>query len=416
MKLACGLLLVLALATPCLSEEMNVQAKTDFDEAFQLAKKGDYVAAVLKYESALKAAPESQWIWQEYAICLKNLNRLQRATQAGWRALELGKETQALWGNLGNVFLRARAWDAAMAAYQKAEALAENKPSALKNFANLGYYAWIAGADDKAEAALQYARKLDPEDYQALMDLGFLHASAGKVEQGKTEIQQALEAARKDPQAESLVKYTQLGLNEIQTKGKIHVPADPAEVHYQALPDRFLTQPQKGEAKSLNIDPMAITFLGVPGGGRIAIQVPEDWGQVREAGAVRGVQSFRFLAPREDAFTILITPFPVSKIISDLDLKAEVEKSGEKNLAGAVEQKIAVIEVRSDSMRGYVYRMTDKNSVGKPAQKGDYPYMIQGMFAVGGVPGGVTVLSRTDDTKFTDEILACLKSMTYEKR
>ncbi|MFH1039449.1 MAG: tetratricopeptide repeat protein [PVC group bacterium] len=419
-KLALIVLLTL-LSTVAGAAELNPPAQKAFDSAYELKKKGQFYDAIKFYELAIRLAPEFQGIWMEFVGCLRKANYLQRAARAGWRALELGPPTADIWGNLGNVFDQAREWDAAMAAFKKAEALSDDKRWIAQKFLNLGYGEMVSGHEGLALKTFQYALKVDPSHGLAMVDCGVAKASLGNIEEGVKEIKKGIAQIRKEhnnkPGQYGGIKYAQTALDIVEKDGKIKPSVDFRKEPFQRLPERFLAQPPKGSALSLKIDDKVERSYQISPQGILTITTPESWRE-RIVEKTYPVTEFKSSATvyspdNGERFEFLLTPYPTTKKISEVE--SIVKKIGQQRLKTSVEKKLDLIQVKSPSANGYVYILTDKKLVGNKLKEGEYLHAIQGVIKSGNSWSYITVLTDNRAEKFVEEMLTIMKSISYRE-
>jgi hypothetical protein len=117
------------------------------------------------------------------------------------------------------------------------------------------------------------------------------------------------------------------------------------------------------------------------------------------------------VAPRDKGdFLIRMTVFPLrdKTMATPEGLKASIGKRGETMLSGAVQDKIVIIEVKTEKGVGYLFHLTDRNEEKGP---GDYREATQGAVALGTRLAVVTILTHTGDDATVTQALAALKTM-----
>ncbi len=396
------------------SPKIGAGAQSLFDQAFQLLEKEQVYDAIVFYDRALAVAPNSQDIWMEYIVCLRKAKYLQRAARAGWRALELGPATCHIWGNLGNVFIDAREWDAATMAFKQAAVYSKDKRWAAQNFLVLGYDQMSKGDSELALKSFQHGLNLDPTHGLAMVDIGVAKATMGRTEEGARDIRRGIEMIEKSGQSSGL-QYGRAALAEIEKDGRPRMGDRYGRESFQKLPERFLRRPAPGVALSLQIDPMVERCYQISSQGIVSLTLPEGWKESIEGKnqpeAEANPPAFVYRPEHGEEFLFLFTPHPAAKQPSDL--KTLVEGLGQARLPDAVEDELELIPIKSPTAEGYVFTFTDPKLVGKKHRGEDYPFSTQGIFASGGSLNLVTVLSDTVDKGFLEEIFGILRSLAY---
>ncbi|KKL12418.1 hypothetical protein LCGC14_2535960, partial [marine sediment metagenome] len=379
---------------------------------YELARKGNVQKALERYEEAVRLAPQHAGIWQEYALCLRKTYHLQRAVRATWRAMELRGETAALWANQGNAYIAAEAWKAAWTAYEKAATLSNDKRWSAKNFLNLGYRQWLVGDNDGATKSFQHAVKLDANNGLGVLDLACVQATQGKTQEALRQIGTAKRLFKAEGDKRGLA-YAQSVEKTIKRAGRLDPPTQ--FVSFEQLPQRFLTQPPKGQALSLKIDATVRRSFRLPGGTVMSIAVKESWKTRVDTKMVRGVATISFAPAKGDDFLLLWTPLPGPARPLNI-LKSSLEKTKKKQLSAAVEKDPVIKELKSESMRGYYFLMTDRSLVGKPPTEGQYLYGIFCMLRAGKVDSTLTILSRKNDEQFVKELTQAVSSISSDRK
>jgi hypothetical protein len=136
--------------------------------------------------------------------------------------------------------------------------------------------------------------------------------------------------------------------------------------------------------------------------------VPDDWKvQTHVLADVLDVK----ITPRDKGdFLIQVTliPFHSKSLSTPERLKASVQKRGEQMLSGALQDKIVLMEVKTESGAGYLFHLTDRNPEKGP---GDYREATQGFVPVGSRQAAVTILTHTGDDTTVAQALTAFKTM-----
>lgn len=402
-------LISLVVATAASSAELSPEAKKAFDEAYRMRQFGQFAQALRAYEQAIQLAPESQDVWLEYTGCLRQCRRLQRAAQAGWRTLELGTEDAGMWGNLGNIFIQAKAWDAAKAAFEKASALSSDRHWSTQNFINLGYREWVDGRNDAAIQSFERALKMDPANGVAVLDLGCVMVTQGKLQEGQAKMKEGFEMLTKEKNQKAL-KFAKLVLDKVDQDKGLKPPPMQMLTSSEVLPERFLKQPPKGEALKLAIDPMARRFYPVYENRVISFQAPEALLEKVQLPPDSSTPTLVLRPAADNSCELTFIPLPSNR--SQAELKASVLQMAESPDKTAVTPKPELIELKSATAEGYACLVTNKDVADQPAAEGQYPHMIQALLKTGQSEILATILMRSNDKKSTDAMIEILKSLS----
>jgi len=327
--------------------------------------------AVKYYDRALKVDPDSQQIWMGYTVALRHSKHLQRAAQAGWRTLELGKATAGMWSNLGNIFLEARAWEAASNAFDKSSAFSTSKKEDIQNYLNLGYWQWLVGNYPSAEVAYNKALKLAPNNGKVILDLGALLASQGKIKEGSAKLRRAKKLLSKSRDLAS-VSYIDKLLQEIRTKNKLVPPHNPAP--YENLPKRFLKQPKAGKALSLKVDPFVTRFYPVKAKMKISLRIDETWNETFSLPKKDRPSTITYKPGTGEDFLLTITLYPIN--YDKKEMRAIAKRSADHVGKTSIEKKIELRNIQSSTMSGFYFLATDKNAASFKGQADKYPHIL----------------------------------------
>jgi Tfp pilus assembly protein PilF len=384
-----------------------------FDKAYELMDQGKPVKALEYYEKAISEDPGSADIWQEYTICLRKLNRVQKALQSGWITMDLGIETAATWVNIGNVMIQAHAWEDCFQAYKKAAALTDNKAWAAQNFLNLGYEQWLFGSNDGARKAYSAALDLAPDYGPALLDMGNLYGTTGDTAKAKELLEKSL-VILKNGNNKTGVEYASLSLKELNEKGKLTAPT-PIGRPYQDVPRYLLKKPAPKQAAGLKIESSVKHLVKIDKDMTLNIFAPEEWLMTAEEDDNSRVTVEFNSAPGKARFHFLITPMTtVTEKVTLEDLKQIATNAGTKLLENSVETKLELFEVKGKQTGGYAYILTDK-TYKKDSGENEYPIVTQGFFVSSGLMHVFTVLSDSKDKSFIESKLGAVQSILYSK-
>lgn len=413
LKLAMAMaVLTLAAVTASAAEPLSPEAKAAFDNGFEAMKKGDYLAAQKEYEKGLSLAPQSWEIRAEYVICMRKQNRLTASAKAGWQALELAPEEAGVWGNLGNTFVVAHAWDEANACFLKAEQFSKDKAWAARNFLALGYQLWGNGQLAKAANAFKHGATGDPFNGLAQVDLGaVLFASdPTKVENAKALILAGAAMLKATNQTKA-APYVD-AINKSIDAGKPFSPGWEPQVSWQRIPAALLEKPKAGAA-AIAVAADVERHYPLPEGDSLSLTTPEKWSEALGSGVPGHFFTIQFRAADGPGYQVLWSARYTKEPARDL--KTETEAKLAEVLPGAVEKKVALVPISTPQSKGYAFVITDKDF--KPGAKADdYPYLVSITLQTGAVRSSITVLSHTKDAKFVQQMLETWKTLRYQAK
>lgn len=148
----CGAVLVLVSCTASPARQNNL--------ANQLVQRGDYVQALDAYQAAQVAEPDNAVLYFNAAVAYTNADELDPALAALDQAIERGDETlqAAAYYNLGNIYLRGREYEAAVAAYKESLRRVPDNPDARFNLELAS-----AGIEQPTPTAVEMQTNLDTD-------------------------------------------------------------------------------------------------------------------------------------------------------------------------------------------------------------------------------------------------------------
>ena len=390
--------------------EMSRPAKMTTDLAYELFAKEDYRGAIQNYERAISYSPNAADPWIEYTMVLRRVNRLASAARAGWRAIELVPNDVAAWNNMGNVLLKAHAWDGAMTSFQRVEALGKNRTLAARNFVALGYEEWISGLGESALKRFQHAFKVDPQDGLASVLVGAVLACRSKddLPGAERDIVRGIEMLQNERNASNL-QYAKALLEDLKA-GRSLCPKWTPGISFQPLPSALESQPARGGALKVDIPNQIIRRYGLPEGVILSIKTPEIWAESLDQ-AVSGT-----------LFTVLFRPLDGSGYeVRMSPLSVGQEKEGVRAVAGSWisrlmketgDEKPDLSPLKSETANGLAFILTHKMPSGKSRSQADFQYTIGAVMQAGSVYCLITVLAKSKEPEFVNAWYDVFKSFT----
>ena len=383
------------------------EAAKAYDAAYAELQKKAYAAALPLYEKALALAPERAEIWNEYAICLRNLRRHPAAVRAGWRAIQLdGGRTMQPWNAQANTLMEAREWKAARTCLEKVEALHKDPAFVAKGWLNLVFRMMAAGESKGIVDICRHATKLDPASSLGWIDLGQALAFAGgdaqeaaaSVEKGKALAEQQKDAPR--------VEYATQLLKKLKAAEPMALPVA-AGTSWQGIPSALQALPET-DASAIPLPVLVDHHFALAGGGQLSLAVPESW--MAAPGTARPESQFTvtFTIPGTEGFKVFFSPMKGPG--NPLGVKATAEGVVARLLAISAEKELPLQELASAHMKGYWVLSTDKRSVDKEPAKSDYRHLLTALLDVGGLPCVGTVLTNSKAPAVVDPCVAMFAS------
>ncbi|MBK8572316.1 MAG: tetratricopeptide repeat protein [Holophagaceae bacterium] len=383
------------------------EAAKAYDAAYAELQKKAYAAALPLYEKALALAPDRAEIWNEYAICLRNLRRYPAAVRAGWRAIQLdGGKTMQPWNAQANTLMETREWQAAQACLEKVEALHKDRAFVAKGWLNLVFRMMAAGEAKGIVELCRRATKLDPGSSLGWIDLGQALAFAGgeakeaaaSVEKGK-----ALAEQQKDP---ARVEYATQLLKKLQAGGPVAPPVSPG-TSWQSLPPALHALPE-ANASTVALPALVDHHFVLAGGGQVSLAVPEPWALAPGTARPESQFTVTFTIPGTEGFKVFFSPMKAPG--NPLGVKAMAEGVVKRLLPISAEKELPLQELASPHMKGYWVLSTDKKSLDKEPAKGDYRHLLTALLDVDGLSCVGTVLTNSKAPAVVDPCVAMFAS------
>jgi tetratricopeptide (TPR) repeat protein len=194
----------LAKASPLGAEE--------FQQGVAAYNKGDFQAAAMSFEAAVKKAPTVPDLYVNLALAYYRLNRKEEAVAQLENAASLGPDDPKIHYQLGSAYVEMNQYDKAVAAFEKG--LAKNPdlatdPLALEAASTLGAVYFAQGDNAKAEAQFQKVLVAKPGAAGAMLGMAKVHFSKGHVTQALQLFEQVVAQHPGTPeatQAEAFIK------------------------------------------------------------------------------------------------------------------------------------------------------------------------------------------------------------------
>jgi len=160
-----------------------------FDVAGELARKGDYAAALLEWRKAVQLDPEDGKARYHLAFALDEQGQLDEATAQYKKAVEFDPNNAAAYSGLAVALTRTGKLADAIETYQKSLEINPKNPVAEGDLAA----ALIeAGRTEEAIGHINKALELDPELADAHNLLGLVLARAGRLDDGVAHLEKAV--------------------------------------------------------------------------------------------------------------------------------------------------------------------------------------------------------------------------------
>ena len=378
-----------------------------YDQAYAEMQKKDYETALPLYEKALAMTPDRPEVWNEYAICLRNLRRFPAAVRAGWRAIQLdGGKTMQPWNAQANTLMEAREWMAAKACLEKVEALHKDRAFVARGWLNLVFRMMAAGDSEGIVDLCRRATKLDPGNSLAWIDLGQAQAFARiDAKEAAVNIEKGLALAEQQKDAPRVEYATQL-LKNVKAGAAI-APAVAPGRSWQSIPTTLQSLPE-GDASRIALPPVVDHHFTLAGGGVLTLALPETW--VEALGPERTENQFTitFTVPGTSGFKVFLSPMKGPS--NPLGLKAMADDVVKRLLPMSAEKELPLHELATPYLKGFWVLSTDKKSVDKEPAKGEYRHLLTALLDIGGLQCVGTVLTNSKAPEVVDPCVAAFGS------
>ena len=149
--------------------------------------------------------------------------------------------------------------------------------------------------------------------------------------------------------------------------------------------------------------------FALPDNSKLELAIPAGWKDEPKEKSIA-------LSPREGApFQVVVTPVarqnPGASADTAIQMRHNVQQAADKVKPSALEQYLAVDELKGAAGPGYYFSATDREP--KP---GEFKYLTQGMLLVGDVVVSFSILTNDKQEKVRDQALAMLKSASHIPR
>jgi Tfp pilus assembly protein PilF len=376
-------------------------------QAYGELQKKAYSSALALYEQALAGDPERPELWNEYAICLRNLRRLPAAAKAGWRALQLdGGKTPQLWNAQANTLIEAREWKAAQACLEKVETLHQDRPFVARAWLNLAFRMLAAGSNEGLVDICRRATRLDPGNSLGWIDLGQVQACTGadiKDIAASLDKGQALARAQKDGQR---ADYADQLLKKVKAGESVRPPATAGQ-SWQTLPAALLRKPE-ADARQVALPALVDHHYVLADGSVLSLSVPETWAESFGKDRPENQFSVHFTQPGTERFKVLFSPFLGDG--NPLGVQATAKGVAQDLLPGSVEKELPLHPLTSPTMTGWWVLSTNKKATEGGPAKGEFRHLVSLQLEVTGQQCVGTVLTNSKAPEVLDPCLALFSS------
>jgi tetratricopeptide (TPR) repeat protein len=369
-------------------------------------QKKAYATALPLYEQAIAQTPDRPELWNEYAICLRNLHRLPASVRAGWRAIQLdGGRTPQAWNAQANTLMEAREWQAAEACLEKVEAHHKDRSFVAKAWLGLAFRKLAAGESEGVVETCRRATRLDAKDALAWIDLGqALVCGGGDPKEAQTcfEKGQRLADQRKDVQqadyAGQLMRKTKAGES-------LWPPLVPGQ-SWQVIPKDLLSLPDIN-ANQIVLPALVEHRYGLDDGSALSLLLPEAWTDGQDKARTEHLFTVHFTVAGRPDFKAF---FSTIKVGNPLGVKATADDAAKRLLAGSSETELTPRELDSPTVKGYWLLSTDKRSEGKEPAQGQYRHLLTFLLDVDRLQCVGTVLTNSKAAEVVDPCVAAFSS------
>ena len=157
-------------------------------------------------------------------------------------------------------------------------------------------------------------------------------------------------------------------------------------------------------------------------GQAVLLTVPDTWKAAElpalPPGMAAGGIPHRYVTKNgsNDSVLLSLVPVPDDRLTDSATLKAMIEEASQQFVAGSVEGKVALKELKIGAVAGFSVTFTDVNLVGKPTVKDDYKAMTACFVYLGDrVLVSATIFTDDVNGKAYAEALRLLKSITLQR-
>jgi Flp pilus assembly protein TadD len=204
-----------------------------FDLALDLAKKGQFEAAVTEWKKALELGPDDASVHMNLGVALAGSGKLDEAIAQYQKALEISPDNPESHLNFGIALAGKGDLNQAIAHYQKA---LEINPEYPEVHNNLGVALAAAGKLDEAIGHYQKALAANPGYPEVHNNFGVALARTGKLEEAITHFRKALAANPNSADVQSnlgraLAQAGQVDVAITHFEKALELKPDSAEIH-----------------------------------------------------------------------------------------------------------------------------------------------------------------------------------------
>jgi tetratricopeptide (TPR) repeat protein len=185
----------LAKATP--------EGAVEFVNAVAAYNRGDNEAAAKGFEEAIAKAPELPEIRVNLALAYLRLNRTADAVAQLEKAASIAPDDPRVLFQLGGAYIDLKQFDKSIAAFEKglAKPAAANDPVVYEAMISLGSLYFSAGRIDESKETYEKALAANPAGAAAKLGLGKVAFNKGDVEQALRRFREVVASAPGTPQA-----------------------------------------------------------------------------------------------------------------------------------------------------------------------------------------------------------------------
>lgn len=398
--------------TPGVVKPLPPEVAKLMDEAYADMQKKAYAAALPRYEKALALAPNRAEVWNEYAICLRDLRRLPASARAGWRAIQLdGDRTPQLWNAQANTFIEAGEWRAARACLERLESLQKDRVLLAKAWLSLVFHMLAARETQDLVELCTRATRLDPNNSLAWIDLGQVQVCVGadlKTSSASFEKGRALAEQQKDVQradyADQLLKKAKVG--------ESIWPSSETGLGWQTLPEDLLVLP-KADATQIPLPAKVEHRYPLDEGSLLALHLPESWTESFDKPRPDHRFAVRYTVAGQEGFKAFL--YPIKGIGNPLGVWSTAEQTVKRLKDGAAETDLKPLPLTSTSSAttGCWILSTDKKSVDREPAKGEYRHLLTVLFDIGRQQCVGSVLT---NSKAPEVVGPCLEAFGSARR
>jgi len=381
------------------------------DQAYAELQNKAFATALPLYEKALIQAPGRAELWNEYAICLRNLHRYPAAVRAGWRAIQLdGHTTSQPWSAQANTFMETRAWKAAETCLERVEAMNKDRSFVAKAWLNLAFRKLAAREVAGAVADCRRALQLDATQALAWIDLGqALACTGGDPKEVAASFAKGLALAEEGKDAQQADYARQLA--EKLGRGESIWPTAVAGRAWQVLPEALLTRPEADATRIVLPALVEHRYILEEGNtaSTLSLTLPESWTEAFDRARIEHHFNVRFTVVGQEDFKVYFNP--LKGLGNPLGVKATADEVVKRLLPGSSEKELVPQEITSPALIGYWVLSSDKLAEGKEPAKGQFRHLLTFILDAGRQQCVGTVLTNSKAPAVVDPCVAAFRSL-----